>query len=222
MIARGRQQRQHRESPNRRGDFPGISGGVPRVRYRLELRCLLALVGLVMASGRVQAALPEAAPASLGFDAGRLKRIDGAIDRAIEHAQVPGAVVLVGRRGAIVYARAAGRRGLEPRPEPMTRDTVFDLASLTKPVVTATAVMILAEEGQLRLADRVVRTLPELDNHGKGAITIEHLLRHRGGLIPDNPLVDYEHGPEAAWKRIGELELVSHRASGSATPTWGS
>ena len=132
-----------------------------------------------------------------------------AIDRAIELKEVPGAVVLVGRRGAIAYARAAGRRVLQPQSEPMTRDTIFDLASLTKPVATATAVMILVEEGRLRLADRVVRFLPELDNHGKGAITIEHLLRHRAGLIPDNPLADYEQGPEAAWKRISELELVA-------------
>jgi len=180
------------------------------VKYKVELRCLLAFVWLAIIGPRpASAALPEAAPAALGFDAGRLKRIDGAIDRAIERGQVPGAVVLVGRRGAIVYARAAGRRAVEPKPEAITRDTVFDLASLTKPVATATAVMILVEEGRLRLADRVVRFLPELDNHGKGAITIEHLLRHRAGLIPDNPLVDYGQGPEAAWKRISELELIA-------------
>src|SRR5207237_3480629 len=97
---------------------------------------------------------------------------------AIERGQVPGAVVLVGRRGAIVYARAAGRRGVGPLPEAMTRDTVFDMASLTKPIATATSVMILVEEGKLRLTDRVVRSLPELDNHGKGVITIDQLLRH--------------------------------------------
>jgi uncharacterized protein YbbC (DUF1343 family)/CubicO group peptidase (beta-lactamase class C family) len=91
----------------------------------------------------------------------------------------------------------------------MTRDTVFDLASLTKPVATTTAVMILVEEGRLRLADPIVRALPELGNHGKAAITIEHLLRHRAGLIADNPLADYEQGPELAWKRVAELELVA-------------
>jgi len=169
----------------------------------------MALVWLAIGPGPASAALPEAAPAALGFDAGRLKRIDGAIDLAIERGQVPGAVVLVGRRGAIAYARAVGRSVVEPIPEPMTRDTVFDLASLTKPVATATAVMILVEEGRLRLSDHVIRFLPELDNHGKGTITIEHLLRHRAGLVPDNPLADYEGGPEAAWKRISELELVT-------------
>jgi uncharacterized protein YbbC (DUF1343 family)/CubicO group peptidase (beta-lactamase class C family) len=173
----------------------------------------LGFVGLTvliigMVPRAMRAGLPAADPATLGFDAERLKRIDGTIDRAIERGQVPGAVVLVGRRGAIAYARAAGRRVVDPKPEAMTRDTVFDMASLTKPVATATSVMILIEEGKLRLNDRLGRTLPELDNHGKGAITIEQLLRHRAGLIPDNPLADYALGPDAAWKRIADLDLV--------------
>ena len=151
-------------------------------------------------------------PASLGFDADRLKRIDAAIDRAIERGQVPGAVVLVGRRGLIAYARAAGRRVVGPMPEPMTRDTVFDMASLTKPVATATSVMILIEEGKLRLTDRLGRALPEFDNHGKGAITIEQLLRHRAGLIPDNPIADYQRGARSG------LEADSPSSSWSAPP----
>jgi uncharacterized protein YbbC (DUF1343 family)/CubicO group peptidase (beta-lactamase class C family) len=172
------------------------------------LTWVLAL-GVCAAPRPVVAGLPEKDPASVGFDAERLKRIDGAIDRALERRQVPGAVVLVGRRGAIAYARAAGLRSVAPGSEPMTRDTVFDMASLTKPIATATSIMILVEEGKLRLSDRVVRYLPELNTHGKGTITIEQLLRHRAGLIPDNPLADYQHGIEAAWKRIAELQLVS-------------
>jgi uncharacterized protein YbbC (DUF1343 family)/CubicO group peptidase (beta-lactamase class C family) len=153
--------------------------------------------------------LPDTPPVSLGFDPGRLKKIDAAIDRAISEGKIPGAVVIVGRRGKIAYARAAGRRAVEPAAEAMTRDTVFDMASLTKPVVTATAALLLIEEGKFRLSDRVVKFLPELDNHGKSAITIEHLLRHRAGLVPDNPLKDFDHGPTAAWKQISELEPAS-------------
>ena len=119
--------------------------------------CRLAVIFLLASSTIACAELPSADPASLGFDADRLKRIDGAIDRAIERKQVPGAVVLVGRRGAIAYARAAGRRVVGPAPEAMTRDTVFDMASLTKPVATATSVMILIEEGKVRLTDRLGR-----------------------------------------------------------------
>ena len=91
----------------------------------------------------------------------------------------------------------------------MTRDTLFDMASLTKPVVTATAVMLLIEEGKLRLEDHVVRFLPELDNHGKNRITIEHLLRHRAGLVPDNPLEDFARGPVEAWNKIANIDLTA-------------
>ena len=165
------------------------------------------LVVMAVTTG-ARAGLPDADPASLGFDPDRLRRIDGAIERAIERGQVPGAVVLVGRRGSIAYARAAGKRVVGSAPEAMTRDTAFDMASLTKPVATATSIMILIEEGKLRLTDRLGRVLPEFDNHGKGAITIDQLLRHRAGLIPDDPISDYRDGPETAWKRLAELELV--------------
>jgi uncharacterized protein YbbC (DUF1343 family)/CubicO group peptidase (beta-lactamase class C family) len=174
-----------------------------------SVRPLFTIVFAVsMAASRVWAQLPSADPAGLGFDADRLRRIDGAIDRAIGRGQVPGAVVLVGRRGSIAYARAAGRRVVGPAPEEMTRDTAFDMASLTKPVATATSIMILIEEGKLRLTERLGRLLPEFDNHGKGAITIDQLLRHRAGLIPDDPIADYQDGPETAWKKLAGLELV--------------
>ena len=165
------------------------------------------LVVLIATTG-ARGGLPTVEPASIGLDPDRLQRVDGAIDRAIERGQVPGAVVLVGRRGAIAYARAAGRRAVHPSPEPMTRDTAFDMASLTKPVATATSIMILIEEGKLRLSDRLGRLLPEFDNHGKGSITLDQLLRHRAGLIPDDPLSDYQRGPTTAWKRLADLDLV--------------
>jgi uncharacterized protein YbbC (DUF1343 family)/CubicO group peptidase (beta-lactamase class C family) len=172
--------------------------------------CVVALLASSVLSSRpARAGLPESAPTAVGFDADRLKRIDAAIDRAIEHHDVPGVVVMIGRRGSIAYARAAGLRAVEPKSEPMTRDTVFDMASLTKPIATATSVMILIEEGKLHLDDRLTRVLPEFDNHGKSPITVDQLLRHRAGFIPDNPLADYKNGPETAWKRIAELELVS-------------
>jgi uncharacterized protein YbbC (DUF1343 family)/CubicO group peptidase (beta-lactamase class C family) len=173
----------------------------------LRLSGALALAAIIPTAARAE--LPDGAPASLGFDAQRLKQIDAAIEHSIEHKEVPGAVVLVGRRGRIAYARAAGLRAIEPKPEPMTRDTVFDMASLTKPIATATSVMILVEEGKIHLSDRLARLLPEFDNHGKGAITFDQLLRHRAGLIPDNSLADYQQGSESAWKRIAELDLVS-------------
>jgi uncharacterized protein YbbC (DUF1343 family)/CubicO group peptidase (beta-lactamase class C family) len=151
------------------------------------------------------AGLPEAKPEAVGFDPSRLTRVEDAISRAIGEKKVPGAVVVVGRRGKVVLAKAFGRRSVEPMDEPMTRDTVFDMASLTKPIATATSVMVLLERGKFRLKDRVVNSLPELKGNGKDSITIEQLLRHRSGLIPDDPISDYAEGPEAAWRKIGEL-----------------
>jgi uncharacterized protein YbbC (DUF1343 family)/CubicO group peptidase (beta-lactamase class C family) len=155
------------------------------------------------------AGLPEAEPGRVGLDPERLARIDAAVERATAARQVPGAVVLVGRHGKVAYAKAFGRRAVEPEAEPMTRDTVFDLASLTKPVATATSVMILVERGKVRLDDPVTRHLPEFDNHGKGAVTVEQLLRHRAGLVADNPLSDYADGPEKAWERLANIGLVA-------------
>ncbi|MCA9132215.1 MAG: DUF1343 domain-containing protein, partial [Planctomycetales bacterium] len=96
-----------------------------------------------------------------------------------------------------------------PQAVPMTVDTLFDMASLTKPVATATSIMKLLEDGRLRLGDRVVTFFPEFAPHGKDEITIHDLLVHQSGLIPDNALRDYQQGPQEAWQRICELELVA-------------
>jgi len=165
---------------------------------------------LVLGTARpAEAALPEAKPDALGLDGSRLARVGEAVGLAVEKGEVPGAVVLVGRRGKIAFAWAVGRRAIVPAEEPMTRDTVFDLASLTKPVATATSIMLLVEAAKLRLDEPFVRYLPEFDNHGKGAITIEQLLRHRSGLVADNPLTDFADGPTKAWERLANLELVA-------------
>jgi uncharacterized protein YbbC (DUF1343 family)/CubicO group peptidase (beta-lactamase class C family) len=152
--------------------------------------------------------LPEAPPERLGFNPARLARIDAIVERAIADRAVPGAVVVVGRMGNIAYAKAFGRRAVVPHDEPMTRDTLFDLASLTKPVATATSALTLIDTGKLRLIDRLGDLLPEFDNHGKGSITVEQLLRHRAGFIPDNPIGDYSDGPAAAWSRLASIGLT--------------
>ncbi len=170
----------------------------------MRLSCLLPLLSLVLPVSTL-AALPEAKPEAMGFDPSRLARVDEAVSRAVGEKKVPGAVVVVGRRGRIALAKAYGKRSVEPTDEAMTRDTVFDLASLTKPVATATSVMVLLERGKIRLSDRVVTLLPEMRGNGKDSITVEQLLRHRAGLIPDDPISDYAEGPEMAWRKIAEL-----------------
>ena len=161
------------------------------------------------------AALPTAArePASITTAAagdGQLPLADevgGAVERAMAAGQIPGAVVTIGTRGRILFEGAFGARTLSPEREPATLDTLYDLASLTKPIATATGVLILADRGKLELDAPVARYLPEFGARGKQAITVEDLLRHWGGLVADNSLADYRHGPEETWRRICELEL---------------
>ena len=167
---------------------------------------IFAAIGL---PARTQVGLPTAQPAAVGLDPTRLAAIDAALVQAVDQRhEVPGAVVLVGRRGQIVYSKAIGHRAVVPQAEAMTRATVFDLASLTKPVVTASAILMLKDRGQIQLEDPAAKYWPPFANHGKEAITVEQLLRHRSGLIADNPLTDYADGPERAWERIAQLGLI--------------
>ena len=110
---------------------------------------LLATALLCAAAAALSA---PAAPASAGMSAARLANLDAAITESIAKKECPGAVVLVGRHGKVVYRKAYGNRAVAPAVEPMTVDTVFDMASLTKVVATATSVMTLVEDGKIRLA----------------------------------------------------------------------
>ena len=171
---------------------------------------LLAVLAAQAVAADAPAPLPPArAAAALGLDEARLEAIDGLVAPAIAAGEMSGCVVCIGRRGGVAWLKAYGDRQVEPAREPMTTDTIFDLASLTKPVAAATAVMLLIESGELRLADRVAAHLPEFAPHGKDSLTVHHLLTHQSGLIADNPLADYEDGPEEAWTRICNLEPLA-------------
>ena len=130
----------------------------------------------------------------------RFSAIDEIVNRAVENHQLPGAVVIVGHRGRVVYRRAFGMRSLAPAKERMTIDTIFDMASLTKPLVTATAVMQLYEQGKISVNDPVAKYLPEFAASGKSEITIRDLLTHYSGLPPDLPLADSWRGRETGYK----------------------
>ncbi|MDB5367851.1 MAG: serine hydrolase [Rhodospirillales bacterium] len=125
----------------------------------------------------------------------------------IAQKQIPGAVVLVGAVSSagedrILYRRAVGDRALVPARAAMTQGTVFDLASLTKVVVTTTLTMQLVEQGRLRLDDKVARSWPEFAAHGKGDITIEQLLRHQSGLPSGIERKTAWSGYQAAMQRV--------------------
>ena len=117
---------------------------------------------------------------------------------AISDKKLPGAVVLVGQGERTLYQKAIGQRSVAPSAEPMTLDTIFDLASLTKVVATTTSVMILVEEGKIALNDRVAAFIPGFERYGKGNITIRHLLTHMSGLRPDVDLADAWTGSDTA------------------------
>ena len=146
---------------------------------------LLGCAGVACAAGSVRR-LPEVDPSEVGMSATRLEGIEPAVREGLREGHMPGCVVVVGRRGKIAYRRAFGCRQIEPVRVAMTVDTVFDLASLTKPLATATSVMLLVEQGKLRLHDRVAKYLPEFGSRGKERITVLQLLTHQSGLTPDN------------------------------------
>jgi len=114
----------------------------------------------------------------------RSAELDAVLEEAVREDRIPGATLAIGYRGEIVHAKAYGFRALEPRREPMTLDTVFDIASLTKVVATAPALMRLFEQGKLRLNDPVSKYLPEFEG-GQGGVTVRNLLTHFSGLRPD-------------------------------------
>ncbi len=143
----------------------------------------------------------------------RLAVLDPIVNEAIAQRQIPGAVVIIGHDGQVVYRKAYGSRALEPRREPMTVDTVFDCASLTKVIVTTTAIMQLWEQGRFRMSDPVAKYLPEFAQNGKQDITIRQLLIHYSGLAPDLDLTKPWEGKETAYRMA--FEVAPERSPGA-------
>ncbi|MBS0354469.1 MAG: DUF1343 domain-containing protein [Proteobacteria bacterium] len=134
------------------------------------------------------------------------------VEAEIAAGHVPGAVVLIGEGDAVVYRRAFGQRALVPAPEPMTVDTIFDLASLTKAVATTPAVLQLVEQGLLALDTPVARYWPPFAAQGKDAITVRQLLAHTSGLPAG---MDARPGtpPDEVLRRIASIK-PQRRAGG--------
>ncbi len=121
--------------------------------------------------------------------------VDRTIQQAITDGKIPGAVLIVGHHGHIIYRKAYGSRALEPKREEMTLDTIFDCASLTKVVATTSSMMKLFEQGKVHMNDKVTDYLPEFQA-GKSDITIRDLMTHFSGLRPDLDLQPPWHGYE--------------------------
>jgi uncharacterized protein YbbC (DUF1343 family)/CubicO group peptidase (beta-lactamase class C family) len=121
------------------------------------------------------------------------------MQQAVTDHRIPGGVLLVGHNGRVVYRKAFGWRSLEPTREPMTADTIFDLASLTKCIATTTSIMRLVQEGRVRLNDPVAAYLPEFVQNDKQDITVRELLTHYSGLAPDLDLSSPWRGRDTAF-----------------------
>ncbi len=122
-------------------------------------------------------------PEEVGFSSEGLVRVQNVVARAIESGTAPGAVVLVARRGKVVLERAFGRMTYDQDAAKVTSDTLYDIASLTKVVVTTTLVMIFHERELLDLESPVSRYVPEFKGEGKDRVLVKDLLAHTGGLL---------------------------------------
>jgi uncharacterized protein YbbC (DUF1343 family)/CubicO group peptidase (beta-lactamase class C family) len=130
------------------------------------------------------------------FDSVALRQLGTALDDAIARGDVPGAVVWIERDGQ-VYNEVFGHRAVSPAREPMTADTIFDAASLTKVIATTTAVMALVEDRRVQLDAPVKSYLPEFTGEGRDTITVRQLLAHTSGLRPDTDLKAQGEGYDA-------------------------
>jgi serine-type D-Ala-D-Ala carboxypeptidase len=178
------------------------------------LGTFIAVSAIALASGAAptwvaEKPLPVVAPESLGLSSEALSKIDVAVREALDRGDAPGVVVVIVHKGAVVFRKAYGNRSVQPGQTAMVPEIVFDLASLTKPIATATAIMVLLEQGKLRVSAPLSQYLRAFRRKETEAITVEQLLLHTSGFIADNPLSDYDGGPEKAWQRLLALKPIS-------------
>jgi serine-type D-Ala-D-Ala carboxypeptidase len=192
------------------------AGQMKIMRFMIIPAFLMSLAATAPAQG-----LPSAKPEEVGMSQARIGLLDGLMKEALARRDFPGAVILVARNGKTVWRKAYGHAQWIPEPKPMAVNMIFDLASITKPVATATSIMILVERGQIRLWDKVKDFVPEFapyvlegGNPGEDA-RIWHLLTHTSGLPPytDPKEIEKKHGSPCSTdllvKEIGAIRKES-------------
>ncbi len=194
----------------------------------LSARGLWILFMVLTAAPVMAQSLPMRDPEQAGMDPLRFVLADSVIEAAIAGGQTPGAVLLVVRDRHIVYRKAYGWKQQVPDPRPMTPETIFDLASLTKPVATAAAAMQLVEKGVLRMSDPVSRYLPEFRRFGNLDVPlrqrpqVRHLMTHTAGL-PSYASVERlkrRYGAAAGDSLMGYLSTLPDRPAAGADYTY--
>ena len=195
----------------------GLGASVVLRKRGVKVAVAAAVLLAVVSSSNGLAAQTQGAP-SPRYD---FSTVSAAINTAIAAKKLPGAVLVVGHGGSVVFQQAygvrkyAGEPGLDGKPsaaEPMTLETVFDMASLSKCLVTATAVMQLVEAGEVDVDAPVMTYLPDFSVNGKEKITVRELLTHYSGLAPDVDLKD-------PWGLAAPDKAEGIRRAMQATPT---
>jgi uncharacterized protein YbbC (DUF1343 family)/CubicO group peptidase (beta-lactamase class C family) len=168
--------------------------------FRVVLIALLAISFSITPAAAQKKRSSKATTKAGEIDNPRFQAVDAVMKAAVDEKIPPGAVVVIGHNGKIVYRKSFGFRSLEPVREPMTLDTIFDMASLTKCLATATSLTRMLELGQIRLNDSVSKYLPDFAQNGKRDITIRQLVTHYSGLAPDLDLKQPWQGYDTAIK----------------------
>jgi CubicO group peptidase (beta-lactamase class C family) len=152
--------------------------------------------------------LRPARPEDAGFRPDGMEAVDAVVERAVAQRAFPGGVVAVGKDGALVHLRAFGRLSYDADAPEVRTDTIYDLASLTKVVVTTTTAMILVDDGRLDLSKPVSAFLPRFRGGAKDKVTVESLLTHSSGLDWGGPLYKDTSGKQAFVERVEAMDLV--------------
>jgi CubicO group peptidase (beta-lactamase class C family) len=169
------------------------------------LSLLLSTLAIATSDG---GGLPMKTPRAVGMSSERLAKIDHVVERGISAGGYPGASVVVGRRGAAVWEKGFGKLSWESGSARVSADrTIYDLASLTKVVGTTTAIMVLYDEGKIRLDDPVSVYIPEFSGGSKDRVTVRMLLEHRSGLPAGRDLWRSAHSPEEARAEVISTSL---------------
>ena len=152
--------------------------------------------------------LRAGSPAAAGFRPDGMAEVDRVIEAAVAAHAFPGAVVAVGKDGVLAHLKAFGHLSYDADAASVQTDTLYDLASLTKVIVTTTMAMILVDEGKLDITKPVSAFLPEFHGGAKDKVTVWHLLTHSSGIDWWAPLFKEIKGKDAYVKRIDAMDLV--------------
>jgi len=167
-----------------------------KLKHRKMKRILISLIAIVTSAVLFSQPLQRVSPEKAGMDPNRLVRVDNIINSSIEKGEIPGAVLAVVRDGKMAYIKSYGNKALYPKIEKMEVNTIFDMASVSKPVGTAISIMQLVEQGKLRLSDNVAMYIEGFKGYldtetGKSIdIRIVDLLTHTSGLPPYAPAAE--------------------------------